>query len=107
MTIDLQKEVLYFSTSHIPKIESCNLDGKNRQTILSSEKNHPIAKPTGIAVFERRLYYVDPKYEKVARVDALDGSNEERLVDNESNLKTLQVFRKRQRKYMKSSFHSL
>ena len=76
LTIDLQKEVLYFSSSHTPKIESCNLDGSNRQTILSSEKNHPIAKPTGIAVFERRLYYVDPKYEKVARVDALSPSTE-------------------------------
>ena len=97
LTIDLQKEVLYFSSSHTPKIESCNLDGSNRQTILSSEKNHPIAKPTGIAVFERRLYYVDPKYEKVARVDALSPSTEERLVDNESKLRTLQVFRKRQR----------
>lgn len=32
MTIDLQKEVLYFSTSHgAAKIESCNLDGSNRQ----------------------------------------------------------------------------
>ena len=100
LTIDLQKEVLYFSSSQPPKIESCNLDGKNRQTILSSEKNHPIAKPSGIAVFERRLYYVDSKYEKVARVDALDGRNEEILVDNESNLKTLQVFRKRQRKHI-------
>ena len=32
LTIDLQKEVLYFSTSHgNAKIESCNLDGSNRQ----------------------------------------------------------------------------
>ena len=30
LTIDLQKEILYFSSSHKPKIESCNLDGTNR-----------------------------------------------------------------------------
>ena len=36
MTIDLQKEVLYFSTSHgSAKIESCNLDGTNRQVSLT------------------------------------------------------------------------
>ena len=30
LTIDVQKEILYFSSSHTPKIESCNLDGSNR-----------------------------------------------------------------------------
>ena len=97
LTIDLQKEILYFSSSHDPKIESCNLDGTNRQVILAASKNDPIAKPTGIAVLDRRLYYVDPKYEKVARVDASDGSNEEVLIDNEAKLRSLNIFRKRQR----------
>jgi low density lipoprotein-related protein 2 len=50
LTIDIQKEILFFSTSRQAKIESCNLDGTNRRTILSSEQNHPVAKPTGIAV---------------------------------------------------------
>ena len=30
LTVDIQKEILYFSSSHNPKIESCNLDGTNR-----------------------------------------------------------------------------
>ena len=64
---------------------------------MSASKNHPIAKPTGIAVMDRRLYYLDPKYEKVARVDAADGSGEEVLIDNEVNLRSLNIFRKRQR----------
>ena len=46
---------------------------------------------------DRRLYYVDPKYEKVARVDSSDGSNEQTLVTNEADLRTLNIFRKRQR----------
>ena len=97
MTIDIQKEILYFSSSHNPKVESCNLDGSNRRTILSRESNHNIAKVTGIAVMDRRLYYLDPKYEKVARVDSSDGSNEHVLIDNEADLRTLNIFRKRQR----------
>ena len=68
-----------------------------RRTILSQENNNNIAKPTGIAVMDRRLYYVDPKYEKVARVDSSDGSNEQTLVTNEADLRTLNIFRKRQR----------
>ena len=97
LTIDIQKEVLYFSSSHNPKIESCNLDGSNRRTILSQANNNHIAKPTGIAVMDRRLYYVDPKYEKVARVDSSDGSAEHILLENEADLRTLNIFRKRQR----------
>jgi low density lipoprotein-related protein 2 len=58
-----------------------------------------VAKPTGIAVMDRRLYYVDPVYEKVVRVDSSDGSNEDILVDNEPNLRTLNIFQKRQRKF--------
>ena len=96
LTVDLQKEILYFSTSRDAKIESVNLDGTNRQTIVASSKNHPIAKATGIAVMDRRLYYLDPLYEKVAMVDVSDGSNEQILMDNESGLRTLNIFRKRQ-----------
>ena len=97
MTIDIQKEIIYFSSSHNPKIESCNLDGTNRRTILAQATNHHIAKVTGIAVRNRRLYYLDPKYEKVAQVDASDGSNEQLLIDNEADLRTLKIFQKRQR----------
>ena len=100
LTIDIQKEILYFSTSRNAKIESCNLDGSNRRTIISSEQNHPVAKPTGIAVMDRRLYYVDPVYEKVVRVDSSDGSNEDVLLENEPHLRTLNIFQKRQRKLL-------
>lgn len=97
LTIDLQKEILYFSSSKNPSIESVNLDGTNRQVIVSSSKNHPIAKATGLAVMDRRLYYLDPLYEKVVQVDVSDGSNEQVLMDNENGLRTLNIFRKRQR----------
>ena len=41
LTIDIQKEVLYFSTSHgDAKIESCNLDGTNRQVSHSNTVAH-------------------------------------------------------------------
>ena len=80
-----------------------NLDGTNRLEIVSSSRNHPIAKATGIAVMDRRLYYLDPLYEKVVRVDVSDGSNEQVLLDNESGLRSLNIFRKRQSK----SFSSL
>ena len=87
---------IFFSSSfsHTPMIESCNLDGSNRRTIMSS-KTHNIHKVTGIAVKDRRLYYLDPNYEKVARVDATDGTQEIPLIENEPDLRTLNIFQKR------------
>jgi hypothetical protein len=99
LTIDMQKEILYFSTSkHPAKIESVNLDGTNRREILNGVDN-PISKPTGMAVKDRRLYYLDPVFEKVVVVDSFDGSNEQVLLDNESGLRTLNIFQKRQSEY--------
>ncbi len=82
-----------------------NLDGSNQRTVLAASKSHPIAKPTGIAVMDRRLYYLDRVFEKVAKVDSDDGSNEQILLDNESGLKTLNILRKRQSKSFQSLFH--
>ena len=96
LTIDLQKEVLYFSTSDYPAmIRSINLDGSNMRTILTAENGRAVAQPTGIAVMDRRLYYLDPKFEKVIRVDSDYGENEQVLMDNESGLRTLNIYRKR------------
>ena len=44
---------------------------------------------------ERRLYYLDPIYEKVVRVDLPNGDNPKTLIDNEVDLRTMVMFRKR------------
>ncbi len=71
------------------------MDGSNRLVIVSSAQQHPIGKATGIAVMDRRMYYLDPVYEKVAQVDVADGSNEQLILQNEAGLRTLNIFRKR------------
>jgi hypothetical protein len=73
------------------------LDGSNQREILNGEDN-AINRPMGLAVKDRRLYYLDPVYEKVVVVDSFDGSNEQVLVDNEEGLQTLTIFQKRQSK---------
>ena len=44
---------------------------------------------------DRRLYYLDPQYEKVVRIDLPNGGNPKTLLDNEANLRTLNIYRKR------------
>ena len=54
-----------------------------------------ISKPVALAVMDRRLYYLDPQYEKVVRIDLPNGQNPKTLLDNEANLRTLNIYRKR------------
>ena len=92
-----------------PQIESINSDGSNRTTILTAKDR--INRPTAMAIMDRfailsffliffpfsvrRLYYLDPQYEKVVRVDLPNGDNPKTLLDNEVKLRTLNIYRKR------------
>ena len=44
---------------------------------------------------DRRLYYLDPVYEKVVMVQLPNGDNPKTLLDNEVDLRTLAMYRKR------------
>lgn len=66
--------------------------GRNRRTLLT-EKNS-ISLPKALAVYEQRLYYLDTRYDKLERVD-INGDNPRILLDNEPDLKTFTIFRKR------------
>jgi hypothetical protein len=48
-----------------------------------------------LAVMERRLYYLDPKFEQVVRVDLPNGENAKVLLSNEPDLRTLNIYRNR------------
>ncbi|XP_066998103.2 low-density lipoprotein receptor-related protein 2 [Anabrus simplex] len=93
ITIDLETKRLYFSTLYPTKIQVMTVDGQEVSDLLTEDDN--IALPRALAVYENRLYYLDPKYDKIERVD-LTGENPKHIVDNESDLKTFTIFRKRQ-----------
>lgn len=57
-----------------------------------------ISLPKALAVYERRLYFLDPRYDKLERVSLENISNAETIIDNESDLKSFVVFKKRQSK---------
>lgn len=59
-----------------------------------SEENN-LKQPKAIAVADSRLYYLDPLYDKIERVDLPSGDNPKLIMDNEADLKTFVVFKKR------------
>jgi low density lipoprotein-related protein 2 len=70
-----------------------DVNGANINTLLSESNN--IAYPKALGVLDSRLYYLDPSYEKIERVDLPKGDNPKLLIDNEADLKTFTIFRKR------------
>ncbi|KAF5276464.1 hypothetical protein FQA39_LY06533 [Lamprigera yunnana] len=95
IVIDIERQTLYFSTQYPPLVISMKVDGTNRMNILTEENS--ISRPKALAVLDRRLYYLDPVFEKLERVDLLGGQlNPKLLLENESDLKTFTVYKKRQ-----------
>jgi low density lipoprotein-related protein 2 len=75
------------------QIKVMDVNGGNINTLLSQSNN--IAHPKALAVLDSRLYYLDPSYEKIERVDLPKGDNPKLIIDNEADLKTFTIFRKR------------
>lgn len=77
-----------------------NTDG-TQNYILMTEANS-ISLPKTLAVYDKRLFYLDPRYDKLERLDINmkeDGTpevkNAKLLLDNEPDLKTFTIFWKR------------
>lgn len=73
-------------------------EGNFRRDLLTDER-HSISMPKALAIYDKRLYYLDPRYERLERVDISTGENSKILMDNEPDLKTFTIFRKRPSKY--------
>lgn len=93
LTIDIDRKVIYFSSQHPPTIQSMRIDGTMRQTILSEKDS--ISKPKALAILDMRLYFIDPIFEQILRVDLPNGDNPKVILENESDLKSLIIFKKR------------
>lgn len=82
-----------FCGGFVLQIKVMDVNGGNINTLLSESNN--IARPKALAVLDSRLYYLDPSYEKIEKVDLPKGDNPKLLMDNEADLKTFTIFRKR------------
>ncbi|XP_015909717.1 low-density lipoprotein receptor-related protein 2 isoform X1 [Parasteatoda tepidariorum] len=92
LTIDLFHKRLYWSQrSDSAKIYSITTEGKDKKTVVSSG----ISKPLGLSIFNNKLYYLDPIFEKISRVDLPDGTNSSDLETNAANLISMKVYGKR------------
>lgn len=85
--------MVFFSTRYPVSVVVISEDGTNRRTILSEAND--ISYPKSIAVLDSRLFVLDPVYEKIIKVDLPDAMKIKNVLDNESDLKSLTVLKKR------------
>lgn len=76
------------------QIGSIDTDGGNQRTLLT-EKSHTVSLPKALAVHNKMLYVMDPRYDKLERIDLDTGKNVQTIMDNEPDLKTFTIFKKR------------
>lgn len=93
ITIDIDKKLLYYSTRYPPFITVVDVNGNNRRNLLTQENG--IDRPKALGVLGSRLYYLDPTYEKLVRVDLPEADNAKAILENEPDLKTFTIFRKK------------
>lgn len=93
LTIDIDAKTLYFSTQYPATVGKIDVYGKTRTTILT-DINY-IQTPKAIGVMGSRLYYIDPSYEKLVQVALPSGTNPRIILENEPDLKTFTIFKKR------------
>ncbi|XP_029644139.1 very low-density lipoprotein receptor isoform X1 [Octopus sinensis] len=77
LTIDYENQRLYWIDAKLRKIESSNLNGGQRITILSSRRY--ILFPFAITVFEDTLYWTDRNSESICQANKFTGEHFERL----------------------------
>lgn len=93
ITIDIDRKLIYYSTQYPAQIISMDVNGLYPKTILDESNN--IGQAKALAVMNNTLFYLDPMYEKLVRVDLNDINNPKVILENEPDLRTFTIFKKR------------
>uniref|UniRef100_A0A914WJQ4 EGF-like domain-containing protein n=1 Tax=Plectus sambesii TaxID=2011161 RepID=A0A914WJQ4_9BILA len=84
ITIDFLARKLYWSDARLDKIERCEMDGSNRQVLVSGDTivGHYPAHPFGLVVYGNYLFYTDWITRGVVKMNKLTGGEAEFLRGN-------------------------
>ena len=80
LAIDYYTQLLFWVDAKLFTLSSCDFDGGNRHTIISSQSILP--HPFSITVFEDNVYWTDWQKESIQRANKFDGSNMEVILSH-------------------------
>lgn len=89
LTIDTSSRMVYYSSGTPPGISSFNLKTKMSSVLVASH----LSSPRSLTFHESRLYFLDPIYERISRVDLPSGEVKV-MKENEQDLVSMVVWRK-------------
>jgi hypothetical protein len=78
LTIDIITKRIWWTDTHLKRIEFCNYNGKNRYIVVESTQT---AYPFAIAFFDGFIYWTDRANHSIFLVDALNGTNKTTIRD--------------------------
>ncbi|XP_051792178.1 low-density lipoprotein receptor-related protein 2 [Erpetoichthys calabaricus] len=85
--VDISERRLYWGVASTGVIETGNVDGSGRRTVVSG-----LSHPWGLAVHQKYLYYTDVDYEVIERVDKGSGAGLVVMRSNVPNVRGLRVY---------------
>lgn len=88
LTIDYKEEFLFWADANKLRIERCDFEGKNRQTLLSGSR------PKSIDVYGNWLYFVDPLASGIFRIEKHLGGDYSQVVTGLSNPLQVRIYSK-------------
>ena len=88
LSVDYENKRLYWSDSHLSKIQYSDYDGNNTVTLLTSR----LVVPVSISVYKYNLFYIDMQLASIFKTSKYYGSSATLLRANLNNLYQLKVF---------------
>jgi low density lipoprotein-related protein 2 len=75
ITVDYINDRVYFADAHLDYIDSCDLDGKNRLTVVKGSDRVPHV--FALSLFEDHVYYTDWNLKGIFRVGKFGGAEQQ------------------------------
>ncbi|XP_014221207.1 vitellogenin receptor-like isoform X1 [Trichogramma pretiosum] len=88
LTIDYPNKRLYWVDAKLKVIESIQLDGKDRRTVLHDVAKHPYS----IAIFENRLYWSDWNTNSIHSCDKFSGKDYKTLFQKNETVYGIHIY---------------
>lgn len=88
LALDYSGGRLYFVDSGTKTLESVNLDGSARRTVIDEGLVHPF----GIDVYDQKVYWTDMKTSNVESANKNNGKDRQVLIANVSDLMDVRIF---------------
>ncbi|XP_041374759.1 low-density lipoprotein receptor-related protein 2-like [Gigantopelta aegis] len=93
LACDTKNNMLFWADRFYQRIDRYSIDTGSKSTVVEN-----LSSPSGLAVYNNRLYYADTDYERITVIDIPGRNNKKHLRTNIQGLRALKVYYERHKK---------